>query len=76
MINMTTQQKTVIPRKRGPAPTGKGTPVMVRLPTDLLKALDRSRGDAVVAPTRPEAVRRALTDWLRERGYLKEISPS
>lgn len=55
-------QETSIPKKRrGPKPTGWGTPVVVRLQPDMLAALD-----ALIAqqpdpkPSRPEAVRQVL----------------
>ena len=53
-------KETLIPRKRGPAPTGKGTPVVVRLQPDQLAALDAWRNDGAPVPTRPEAVRRLI----------------
>lgn len=73
-VNMGRQ--TVLTKKRGPAPTGKGELVGVRLQPDLLQALD-----AYVAsqdpdsPSRPDAVRAALRDWLTERGFLKAAAP-
>ncbi|MEG8022122.1 hypothetical protein [Sphingomonas aerolata] len=52
-------QETLIPKKRGPKPTGQGTPVMVRLQPYQLAALDRWI-EAQPEPrlTRPEALRR------------------
>jgi hypothetical protein len=52
-------QETLIPKKRGPKPTGQGTPVMVRLQPHQLEALDRWI-EAQPEPrlTRPEALRR------------------
>lgn len=56
-----TDQETVITRKRGPKPTGKGQLLGVRLQPDQLAALD-----AWIAqqqdpqPSRPEAVRRLV----------------
>lgn len=58
-------------KKRGPAPTGKGTPVMVRLQPELLSALDAMIADDGRGATRPEWIRYALTDWLTGLGYLK-----
>lgn len=43
----------------------KSTPVMVRLPRDLLEALDAYRRRQDDLPTRPEAVRRILTEQLK-----------
>jgi hypothetical protein len=64
---------TVIPqkKKRGPTPTGKGTPVMVRLQPDLLEPLDQAASD-LSETSRPEMVRRILRDWLIGRGFLKD----
>lgn len=56
-------------KKRGPDPTGKGTPVMVRVHEPMLSAIDdfaRKSEDI----SRPEAIRRILSDWLKENGYL------
>jgi hypothetical protein len=53
------KKKTVIPRKRrGPPPTGKGEPVVVRMQPPQLKALDAwIAQQAQPFPSRPEAVR-------------------
>lgn len=60
-----TEQSTVISKKRkGPVPTGKGTPILVRLQPDQLAALDAWIGEQPENPTRPEAVRRILSDRL------------
>ena len=54
-------QETLIPKKRrGPAPTGQGTPVMVRLQPDQLAALDAWRAAQPGTPSRPEAIRSLL----------------
>ena len=53
--------------------TGPGTPLMVRVHDPLLSALDAyvaDQGEPV--PSRPEAVRRALAEHLRDRGYLTD----
>jgi metal-responsive CopG/Arc/MetJ family transcriptional regulator len=66
-----TKSTTVIPRKkRGPAPTGKGTPVMVRLQPDMLASLDEFISEQV-GVSRPEAIRMVLQDWLLNHGYGK-----
>ena len=61
-------QDTLIPQKRrGPAPTGKGIPIMVRLSPEQLAALDvwiSRRRDPNI--TRPEAIRRLI-----ERGVKR-----
>lgn len=60
-------------KRRGPAPTGKGIPVMVRLQPDMLSALDKfvdERGNI----SRPEAVRLILRDWMIGNGLLDNIN--
>ncbi|MCW2309737.1 hypothetical protein [Rhodobium gokarnense] len=47
----------------------------VRLHDDLLVPLDAFISDEAVNPgnpSRPEAIRRILRDWLEERGYLND----
>jgi hypothetical protein len=52
------KRKTVITKKRrGPAPTGKGTLVGVRLQPSHLVALDAWIADQDTPVTRPEAIR-------------------
>lgn len=54
-------KKTPISKKRrGPAPTGVGSPQLVRMHSNLLSAIDvwiRAQGDKM---TRPEAIRRLV----------------
>jgi hypothetical protein len=59
-------------KRRGrPKTTGEGTPVMVRLHDDILSPLDRWIADQPdPQPTRPEAVRKALHDWLTGLGLM------
>ncbi len=66
------KQETLIPKKRrGPAPTGQGVPVMVRLQPDLSTALDAFIAAAPQTLSRPEAVRQLAADALRRRGFLR-----
>jgi len=58
-------------KKRGPAPTGKGTQVQVRLQPNLLLALDRFIADTNHDKSRPEALRIAFRDWAIANGYLR-----
>jgi hypothetical protein len=52
------KHQTVISKKRGPAPTGKGVPVMVRLQPELLGRIEFWRTHQIDrAYTRPEAIR-------------------
>jgi hypothetical protein len=68
------KQETVQPRKsRGPVPTGKGTPVQVRLQPDMLGALDKFIATEKPDATRPEALRAAFRDWAMGRGYLRTL---
>lgn len=49
------------------------TPVNVRLPPEQLAPLDAWISDQPEPkPTRPEAVRHALTDWLAGQGYVRQ----
>jgi Arc/MetJ-type ribon-helix-helix transcriptional regulator len=63
------KKKPVIPKKRrGPLPTGKGEPVVVRMQPPQLKALDDwISNQKPPFPTRPEAVRRLLEMALGSR---------
>ena len=58
MVEMTVQPQ--IKRKPGPAATGKGTPVQVRLQPEQLQRLDDWREGHDDQPSRPEAIRRIL----------------
>lgn len=53
-----TSQSVVPKKKRGPAPTGKGTQVQVRLQPGLLEKLDAFASSPEVS--RPEAARRLI----------------
>lgn len=65
--------QTVVPKKkRGPAPTGKGTQIQVRLQPDLLAALDQFISETKPDTSRPEALRIAFRDWAIANGYLAE----
>ena len=63
-VNIMTQE-TLVPRKRGPAPTGKGTQVQVRLQPKQLAKLDAWIRKQADEPTRPEAIRRLLERALK-----------
>lgn len=56
--------QTLKSRKRGPAPTGVGTPVLVRLQPVQLAALDAWIADQDPTPSRPEAIRTLLQEKL------------
>lgn len=40
--------------------------VMVRLPRPMIEALDRLRAEKPEQPTRPEMIRRIVSEWLEE----------
>jgi metal-responsive CopG/Arc/MetJ family transcriptional regulator len=46
---------------------GRAEPVLVRLPDELLKALDALRRAEDDPPTRPAMIRRILTDWMEQQ---------
>lgn len=52
-------------------PTSDTDPVTVRLPREVIAALDLSRKDEPDLPTRPEGIRRLLVEALKAKGYLK-----
>ena len=60
--------ETKKPKKGRPAVDTE--PVNLRLPRDVIEALDARRREEPDIPSRPEAIRRILTSWLRENGYL------
>ena len=79
---MTASISEITKKGRGrPKTTGKGQPVLVRLQTDDLFSLDSyasSRGDS---PSRPQAIRAILADWLSTHGFgpsdtVKPIGPA
>jgi hypothetical protein len=57
-------KQTVQPKKRGPAPTGKGTPIQVRLQPFQLAALDAWIAKQDASLTRPEAIRAMMETML------------
>jgi len=61
-------QETLIPKKkRGPVPTGQGTPIMVRVQPDQLASLDAWIKYQPEELSRPEAVRRLMELGLKGR---------
>jgi hypothetical protein len=62
------KRQTVISKKkrRGPAPTGKGTPILVRLQPAPLALLDWWITSQDDKPSRPEAIRRLVEQALKE----------
>ena len=67
---MTSEAVTPKKKKRGPVPTGQGTPVLVRMQPLLLTALASwaaEKGNSKLS--RPETVRQALMEHLQNMGY-------
>jgi Arc/MetJ-type ribon-helix-helix transcriptional regulator len=63
---------SVIHKKRGRKPTGHAPVISLRLSDELQKALDAwIAAQPGPKPTRSEAIRLALQDWLRDKGHLK-----
>jgi len=54
------RQSVISRKKRGPPPTGKGVPVLVRLQPELLASLEEWIANQEISFTRPEAIRRLL----------------
>ena len=65
---MMVRQEKTLTKKRGRPATGLGQLVGVRLQPDDLAALDAYR-TADEPMTRPQAIRAALSDWLRTHGF-------
>jgi hypothetical protein len=58
------KQTVITQKRRGPAPTGKGTLIGVRLQPDDLNKIDAYIAKQPDAPSRPEAIRRVLNSAL------------
>lgn len=54
-------------KRKGPAPTGKGTPVQVRLQHDQLAEVDAWRESRADKPSRPEAIRQLIAIAMQDR---------
>jgi hypothetical protein len=59
------RQSMISKKKRGPPPTGKGTPILVRLQPPILAAVDEwAAQQENKPPSRPEAIRRMIEQVL------------
>jgi hypothetical protein len=68
-------RQTVIPqKKRGPLPTGKGTPIMVRIRPKELSELDGWIKRQDDKPSRPEAIRRLMQQALTNAASHQPMS--
>jgi hypothetical protein len=54
------RQSVISQKKRGPPPTGKGVPILVRLQPTLLAKLDAWISTHKISVTRPEAIRQLI----------------
>jgi hypothetical protein len=61
------KQTVLAKKRRGPAPTGKGVQVVVRLQPDPLSALDKWVAKQEDQPTRAEAIRRLVELGLKAK---------
>ena len=60
-----TQANVISRKRRGPAPTGKGKPILVRLQPKQLAKLDAwIKRQPKPKPTRPEAIRQLMEKQL------------
>jgi hypothetical protein len=66
------KQTVLAKKKRGPAPTGKGTQVVVRLQPDPLAALDAWVAKQKDKPTRAEAIRRLVELGLKAKAEVPD----
>ena len=57
-------------KRRGRPSTGVTPHQGVRMPLDLVEAIDRWRSDQSEPPPRAEAIRYILRDWLTGQGLL------
>jgi metal-responsive CopG/Arc/MetJ family transcriptional regulator len=58
------RQSVISRKKRGPPPTGKGVPILVRLQPPLLTDVDQWIAKQEIPFTRPEAIRRLIESAL------------
>jgi hypothetical protein len=54
------RQSVISQKKRGPPPTGKGTPILVRVQPALLANLDAWITTQKISLSRPEAIRQLI----------------
>ncbi len=47
-------------------------PVMIRMTPEMIAAVDDARRNMPDLPTRPELVRRVMTEWLTQQGHLPD----
>ena len=64
---MAKQETLISHKRRGPAPTGKGTPILTRLQPDLLEKLDAYVARQADEISRPEGIRRLVEMGLKSQ---------
>jgi hypothetical protein len=69
------RQSVISRKKRGPPPTGKGVPILVRLQPALLAYLDAWIASADIPTTRPEAIRRMIEIALSTKAKKPNTDP-
>jgi hypothetical protein len=62
-----TKQTLITQKPRGPAPTGKGELVGVRVQPDIAARIDKWASRCDDAPSRPEAIRRLVELGLKTK---------
>lgn len=68
------KQTVLAKKRRGPAPTGKGVQVVVRLQPDPLDALDKWAAKQGDRPTRAEAIRRLVELGIGVKTTIRPVS--
>lgn len=63
--------KRELPTKSVPAGKGEDAAVLLKLPPDLLAAMDTYAADATGHPDRSALLLRIIRDWLVTNGYLR-----
>jgi hypothetical protein len=67
-------QSVISRKKRGPPPTGKGVPILVRIQPPLLATLDAWITKRDISLTRPQAIRRLIEFALAAKSKRRTTS--
>ncbi len=68
------RQSVISRKRRGPPPTGKGVPILVRIQPNLLASLDVWIARQDISFTRPEAIRRLIEFALAVKAKRKNTN--
>ena len=68
------RQSVISRKRRGPPPTGKGVPILVRIQPKLLASLDVWIARQDISFTRPEAIRRLIEFALAVKAKRKNTN--